>query len=243
QLGFKIRVGAKGEAPNSMRLQLGRHQHRVYGSGGQSELGRQGAHAPTALVIGLLTNPRLYLVSGLGIMLGRPSRTGRIPQPLDAVDGKRLTPLTDRNRRNLERGSYLLVVRSVSGRQDNAAAKSQRLRCRGGMDQLVECATSLSGELDGKRDTGHCSTVPEVRYTIKNYLYDVLVGQNQTLVAVTATQPITPLFQLHQLYKINLADERIARAKAGMPVSETAGKVEKPITSCWSPNGNWPSPR
>ena len=54
-----------------------------------------------------------------------------------------------------------------------------------------------------------------------------LVGKDQTLVAVTATQPITPLFQLHELYKINLADERIARAKAGMPVAaETAHKVE-----------------
>jgi len=54
-----------------------------------------------------------------------------------------------------------------------------------------------------------------------------LLGENQTLVAVTATQPITPLFQLRELYKINLADERIARAKAGMPVYETASKVEK----------------
>jgi len=54
-----------------------------------------------------------------------------------------------------------------------------------------------------------------------------LVGENQTFVAVTATQPITPLFQLHELYKIGLADERIARAKAGMPVSEKANQVEK----------------
>ena len=54
-----------------------------------------------------------------------------------------------------------------------------------------------------------------------------LTGKDQTFVAVTATQPITPLFQLRELYKINLADERIARAKAGMPVSETANKVEK----------------
>jgi outer membrane protein TolC len=54
-----------------------------------------------------------------------------------------------------------------------------------------------------------------------------LVGKDQTLVAVTGTQPITPLFQLRQLYKINLADENIARAKAGMPVSETASMVEK----------------
>jgi outer membrane protein TolC len=54
-----------------------------------------------------------------------------------------------------------------------------------------------------------------------------LTGKDQTLVAVTATQPITPLFQLRELYKINLADERIARGKAGMPVSGTASKVEK----------------
>ena len=54
-----------------------------------------------------------------------------------------------------------------------------------------------------------------------------LLGENQTLFAVTVTQPITPLFQLKELYKINLADENIARAKAGMPVSETASKVEK----------------
>ncbi|HEY6376928.1 MAG TPA: TolC family protein [Edaphobacter sp.] len=54
-----------------------------------------------------------------------------------------------------------------------------------------------------------------------------LTGKDQTLVAVTATQPITPLFQLRQLYKIGLADERIVRARAGMPVSETADNVEK----------------
>jgi len=54
-----------------------------------------------------------------------------------------------------------------------------------------------------------------------------LAGEDQTLVAVTLTQPITPLLQLKELYKINLADERIARVKAGMPVSETSSKVEK----------------
>lgn len=53
-----------------------------------------------------------------------------------------------------------------------------------------------------------------------------LAGKDQTLFAITATQPITPLFQLRELYRINLADERIARIKAGMPVAETATKVE-----------------
>jgi len=54
-----------------------------------------------------------------------------------------------------------------------------------------------------------------------------LFGQNQTLLALTVTQPITPLFQINQLYKIAVADERTARAKAGMPVSETANNLEK----------------
>ena len=54
-----------------------------------------------------------------------------------------------------------------------------------------------------------------------------LAGQNQTLLAVTATQPITPLFQIHELYKIAQADETIARAKAGIPPSQIAANVEK----------------
>ena len=54
-----------------------------------------------------------------------------------------------------------------------------------------------------------------------------LAGQNQTFLAVTATQPITPLFQIHELYKIAQADETIARAKAGVPPTQTAANVEK----------------
>ncbi|MGA8732209.1 MAG: TolC family protein [Terracidiphilus sp.] len=54
-----------------------------------------------------------------------------------------------------------------------------------------------------------------------------LLGKDSTLVAVNATQPITPLLALHQLYKIGVADERIAMAKAGMPVSAVAANVEK----------------
>ncbi len=42
-----------------------------------------------------------------------------------------------------------------------------------------------------------------------------LAGQNQTFLDITVTQPITPLFQIYQLYKIAQADETIARAKAG----------------------------
>jgi outer membrane protein TolC len=54
-----------------------------------------------------------------------------------------------------------------------------------------------------------------------------LAGKDQTLVAVTATQPITPLFKLHEVVNLARADENIARAKAGMPVAEVASAVEK----------------
>jgi outer membrane protein TolC len=53
-----------------------------------------------------------------------------------------------------------------------------------------------------------------------------LAGKDQTLVAVTAAQPITPLLKLREVVNIARADENVARAKAGMPV-ETASRVEK----------------
>ena len=54
-----------------------------------------------------------------------------------------------------------------------------------------------------------------------------ILEKDQNLVNLLAVQPITPLFSIYQLAKIARADENIARAKAGMPVAETASKVEK----------------
>lgn len=54
-----------------------------------------------------------------------------------------------------------------------------------------------------------------------------LLGKDQTTVAVTAAQPLTPLFKLREVVRLARADENIARAKAGMPVSEISANVEK----------------
>jgi outer membrane protein TolC len=54
-----------------------------------------------------------------------------------------------------------------------------------------------------------------------------VIEQDQTAVNVSVVQPITPIFAVRQLVKIARADENIARAKAGMPVAERAGLVEK----------------
>jgi len=53
-----------------------------------------------------------------------------------------------------------------------------------------------------------------------------LLSQNQTITALTFVQPITPLFQVHQLVRIARADERIAMAKAGVPVTRNARDTE-----------------
>jgi outer membrane protein TolC len=54
-----------------------------------------------------------------------------------------------------------------------------------------------------------------------------IIEQSQFAVNVAAVQPITPIFAVRQLVKIARADENIARAKAGMPVTEQANVIEK----------------
>jgi len=54
-----------------------------------------------------------------------------------------------------------------------------------------------------------------------------IINKDQNTVNLMAAQPITPLFSIYQLAKIARADENIAKAKAGMPVAETAMNVEK----------------
>jgi outer membrane protein len=53
-----------------------------------------------------------------------------------------------------------------------------------------------------------------------------LFSQNQTIAAITFTQPITPLFQVYQALRIARADERIAMAKAGVTVAKNASDLE-----------------
>ena len=53
-----------------------------------------------------------------------------------------------------------------------------------------------------------------------------ILEKDSNIFLATGAQPITPLFAVNQLVKIARADENIARAKAGMPVAETARNVE-----------------
>jgi outer membrane protein TolC len=54
-----------------------------------------------------------------------------------------------------------------------------------------------------------------------------LADKDQTIVAVTVTQPVTPLFKVHQAVKIAKAGEAIAQAKAAQLNGQIAGNVER----------------
>ena len=84
---------------------------------------------------------------------------------------------------------------------------------------------NISGQLENlhfNKNTGPVLTLDRLGKTVP---VDI-IGKNQTAYNFSAVQPLTPLFAVHQLVKIARADENIARAKAGMPVAETASKVE-----------------
>src|SRR5262245_60882194 len=54
-----------------------------------------------------------------------------------------------------------------------------------------------------------------------------LVNKDQTFVAVTVTQPLTPLFKVHQAVQIAKADERSAEVKASLSAAQVAMNVEQ----------------
>lgn len=71
--------------------------------------------------------------------------------------------------------------------------------------------------------------VLEVRRPIAGTVAEIpvpLFSQNQTIAALTFTQPITPLFQVYQAVRIARADERIAMAKAGVAVAKNASDIQ-----------------
>lgn len=53
-----------------------------------------------------------------------------------------------------------------------------------------------------------------------------LLNKDESLFVVTVTQPVTPLFKVHEAVRIARADERIAQAKADAAAAQLAANVE-----------------
>src|SRR5262249_37718323 len=54
-----------------------------------------------------------------------------------------------------------------------------------------------------------------------------LLNKDQTVVIATVTQPLTPLFKVHEAVRIARADERIAQAKASQLITQLTTDVEQ----------------
>jgi len=54
-----------------------------------------------------------------------------------------------------------------------------------------------------------------------------LLNKDETIVAATVTQPLTPLFKVHEAVRIARADERAARAKANAVSTQLTADVER----------------
>ena len=83
--------------------------------------------------------------------------------------------------------------------------------------------STLLENLHINKATGEVLSAPRLGVSVPVKIF----AKDNTIFNATAAQPITPLFSVYQLVKIARADENIAKAKAGMPVAETAMQVEK----------------
>ena len=140
--------------------------------------------------------------------------------PDDVLPNVRLITLTDAQRQAQVTAAPLMRL----GELQVEAARQHRL----GVKSLY--LPSISTQADYL----HLTENPGEIFTVQRPLTGALLSlpvqavfQDQHAVNVVVTQPITQLFGVRQLVKIARADENIARAKAGMPVTEVARQVEE----------------
>lgn len=93
------------------------------------------------------------------------------------------------------------------------------------------------------RQAAEADYYPKVGSTFANFHFNKFMGQtiqlarrsaavplmnkDQTIVAFTVTQPLTPIFKIRELVNIAKADERIAQAKAAKMVAGVSSNIEQ----------------
>jgi outer membrane protein TolC len=176
------------------------------------------SHALAAAVVILLTTAAAAQEAPAAPHASAPAAL-KIPQNL-LPDDARLITLDDAQRQAqvvaapLQRLGELQVE---AARQHRLAVKSMYF-------------PSISAQADYLHLTENPGEIFTVQRPLTGGLFQLpvqAVFQDQNAVNVVLTQPITQLFGVRQLVKIARADENIARAKAGMPVTEVARQVEK----------------
>ena len=145
-------------------------------------------------------------------------RSFKIPD--DVLPNVRLITLTDAQ----QRAQVVALPLARVGELQVEAARQHRL----GVKSLY------FPNISAQADYLHLTENPGEIFTVQRPLTGALLSlpvqavfQDNYAVNVVVTQPITQLFGVRQLVRIARADENIARAKAGMPVTEVAQQVEK----------------
>jgi len=103
------------------------------------------------------------------------------------------------------------------------AAKQHRL---GVQAQYFPAMSTSFFDLHYNKQPGEVLTVEGPLGATRQVAVNIVNKDSNTLNLI-AVQPLTPIFSIYQLAKIARADENIAKAKAGIPVAETAMNVEK----------------
>ena len=171
---------------------------------------QQGAGAPNKFALSLQANSTEQVnISARGMVL---AKTAMKPGP----DG--VFTLTLDEAQQAASGASNPLVRL--GQLSVEAAKQHRQGVQG---LYYPNVSTFLDNLHLNQQTGQVLSVPRLGLSVPVNVFN----KNSTIFNAMATQPVTPLFSVHQLVKIARADENIARAKAGMPVAEAAMKIEK----------------
>jgi outer membrane protein TolC len=135
---------------------------------------------------------------------------------------------------NVARRITLEEAQQIAGQATNIAARLGQLGVDAAREHRLAAAadyfpkTGLTfSNLHFNKFMGEQITIVRPLLGVTNVVGVPLVGQDQTLLAVNVIQPVTPLLKVRQAVKLARADENIARAKAGLPVTELARTLEK----------------
>lgn len=144
----------------------------------------------------------------------------RLGNPVNSPEGVYRVTLEEAQQAAAGTGNPALRI----ARLQVEAAKQHRLGVQ------ADYFPKISGVFENLHLNKHTGEILAVRHPLTGGILSFpvnIVNKNQTMFNFSLVQPVTPLFAIHQLVIIARADENIARAKAGMPVAETASKVEK----------------
>jgi outer membrane protein TolC len=185
--------------------------------------------------------PALSLPAPMGVPLRVAFPPGSFAKADDAVPpigslggqaysgGATLAPISDNALPSVRRITLEQAQEAVSGANNPLVRLGQlsveaAKQHRQGVQGLYFPNVGVQFEnLHLNKQTGQVLTVPVIGTSVPVNIF----AKNQTVFNIAAVQPVTPLLSVYQLVKIARADENIARAKAGMPLTETTRKVEK----------------